>query len=229
MSLMEIKRKISLVIPTIEEELVFKIIDQARELLGKDIEIIIVDKSSDAYVRRLQTKKVKVIRQKDRGIENALMTGFRAAKGSILASIDADGTHEIKGLKDAVEIVSSGKADFVLGNRLNNVQEGAMSAYLRFGNTSLSLIFSLLYSKKVHDVLTGLFVMDREAFNDIKDLKPYRTGTGFFAAELAKKKYSISEVDIKYFKREHGPSKLTKSKLFYGFGMAYLMLKRRFD
>lgn len=222
------KKSISLIIPTIEEESVFKIIDQARELLGKNIEIIIVDKSSDKYVKKLQAKNVKVIRQKDRGIENALMTGFRSAKGSILASIDADGTHETKGLKEAVQIVSSGKADFVLGNRLNNVQEGAMSAYLRFGNSSLSLIFSLLYGRKVSDVLTGLFVMDREAFDDIKHLKPYRTGTGFFAGELAKRKYSISEVDIKYFKREHGPSKLTKSKLFYGFGMAYLMLKKRF-
>lgn len=222
------KKTVSLIIPTIEEECVFKIIDESRKLLGRDIEIIIVDKSSDAYVKRLLEYKVKVIRQKDKGVENALMTGFRAAKGSIIASIDADGTHETKGLKEAVEIVSSGKADFVLGNRLDNIQEGAMSAYLRFGNSSLSLIFSLLYGKKVRDILTGLFVMDRKAFDDIKDMKPYRTGTGFFAQEIAKKNYTISEVDIKYFKREHGPSKLTKSKLFYGFGMAYLMLKKRF-
>ncbi|MEM0201388.1 MAG: glycosyltransferase family 2 protein [Candidatus Micrarchaeaceae archaeon] len=222
-----IKTKISLIIPTIEEETVFRVIDDAKKLLGKDIEIIIVDKSSEEYVKKLKKANVKVIRQKDKGIENALMTGFKAAKGSILASIDADGTHETRGLKEAVEIISSGKADFVLGNRLNNIQEGAMSAYLRFGNNSLSFIFSLIYGKRVHDVLTGLFVMDRKAFDDIKHLKPYRTGTGFFAQELAKRKYTISEVDIKYFKREYGPSKLTKSKLFYGFGMAYLMLKKR--
>ncbi len=229
MILMESTRKISLVIPTIEEEAVFKIINDARKLLGKDIEIIIVDKSSDSYVKRLRETGVTVIRQKDRGVENAIMAGLRAAKGSILASIDADGTHETKGLKEAVEIVASKKADFVLGNRLNNIQEGAMSAYLRFGNSSLSIIFSMLYGNKVHDVLTGLFVMDRKAFEDIKDIKPYRTGIGFFAGELAKRKYEIGEVDIKYFKREHGPSKLTKSKLFYGFGMAYLMLRKRFD
>ncbi len=221
-------KRISLIIPTIEEEAVFKIIEDSRKFLGKNIEIIIVDKSSDAYVKRLKKTNVEVIRQKDRGVENAIMTGLRAANGDILASIDADGTHETRGLLKAVEIVASGEADFVLGNRLNNIQKGAMSAYLRFGNSSLSMIFGMLYGKKVHDVLTGLFVMDRKAFEDIKNITPYRTGIGFFAGELAKRKYEIKEIDIKYFKREQGPSKLTKSKLFYGFGMAYLMLKKRF-
>ena len=101
---------VSVIIPTIEEEAVFKLINQIRSML-KDAEIIVVDKSSNAYYGRLEDTGVKVIRQRTRGVENAIMLGLRAAKGKILASIDADGTHDPEGLVQGVKLIRAGEAD----------------------------------------------------------------------------------------------------------------------
>ena len=119
--------ELSIVIPTIEEESVFKIIGKLRKMFGKGLEIIIIDKSGDAYYKRLKATGVIVLRQKDRGVENALTLGLRHANGKLLASIDADGTHGIDGLIEAVSIVKSGKAVLVMGNRLEGLHEGSMA------------------------------------------------------------------------------------------------------
>jgi glycosyltransferase involved in cell wall biosynthesis len=219
------KPKVSVVIPTIEEEGVFEIIDKLRSRL-KDVEIIIVDKSSEEYEKRLLAKKVKVIRQKDRGVEKAVMLGLKHANGSILASIDGDGTHDINGIFDGIKLIEEGKADLVLGNRMDNIQEGAMSPYIKFGNRLISMIFSKLYKTNVHDFLVGLFVMRREAYEAVKHIEPYRAGqAGVFAIELAKRGYKIAEVPINYYPRKSGESKLTKSKFFYGVNVVGQMIR----
>ena len=212
--------KISVIIPTIEEESVFPMIKKVRSLLGSETEIVIVDKSSSAYFMRLKRAGVKAIRQRDSGVENAIMLGLKNASGELLASIDADGTHELEGLVKGIQAVKSGKADMVLGNRLAGLSKGSMSPYLRFGNIVLTSLFDIVYRSGVHDVLTGLFVMRRDAFLKIRDVRPYRAGIAFFAIELAKQGYTIGEVDIKYYPRKEGKSKLAKSKLMYGIGVA---------
>lgn len=222
-------QEISVVMPTIEEESVFGLVADLRRALGNGIEIIIVDKSSKSYYERLQRLGVRVIRQRSRGVENAVMEGLRAAKGGILASIDADGTHDISGIVQGVRMVKAGRVDFVLGNRMHNLQEGSMDRYIVFGNSVLSRMFSVLYKSDVHDVLTGLFVVDRKAFDSIRNVDPYRAGIAFFAIELARRGYRIGEVDIKYYKRRYGESKLTKSKFAYGVNVASHLFRQLRD
>ncbi len=212
--------KVSVVIPTVEEKSVFLLVKQIRKLLGKGTEIIIVDKSSDAYFRKLKATGAKVIRQRGRGVENAIIIGLREAKGEYLASIDADGTHDPQGLVTGLRMAERGEADMVLGNRMSGLSHGSMQFYIRFGNWILSWLFSSLYHTKIHDVLTGLFVMKREAFEEIRKIEPYRAGIAFFAIELARRGYSVKETGIKYYVRKYGESKLTKSKFAYGFNVA---------
>ena len=216
--------RISIVIPTIEEQAVFSVIKRLRELIDNP-EIIIVDKSGNEYYRKLKDTGCRVIRQKDKGVESAIMQGLRAARGDILASIDADGTHDPDGIVKGMQIVDEGKADLVLGNRFGKQAKGAMPSYIRLGNEALSKIYSRAYKNRVHDVLTGLFVMNRKAFESIKDVEPYRAGIAFFAIELANRGYKIAEVPISYGKREHGTSKLAKSKLLYGLGVSGHMIR----
>ncbi len=146
------------------------------------------------------------------------MQGLRAAHGSILASIDADGTHGVEGIREGIRIIKSGKADLVLGNRLGKMGAGDMPAYIRLGNRAISGIYSKAFRSKIHDVLTGLFVMSRKAFESIRDVEPYRAGIAFFAIELSNRGYKVGEIPIRYGRREQGRSKLSKSKLLYGPG-----------
>jgi len=211
--------KLSIVIPTIEEESVFTIIRRLQKMFANP-EIIIVDKSSDEYYNRLLETGCKVIRQTDKGVENAIMQGCKSATGDIIVSIDADGTHSLDGIKKGIKLVSEGNADLVLGNRMDNPEKGSMPEYIKLGNKALSKIYSATYKNNIHDVLTGLFVMSSKAFDSIKNVEPYRAGIAFFAIELAKKGYTVAEVPIYYTKRHSGKSKLAKSKFVYGLGVA---------
>lgn len=221
--------RVSVVIPTIEEESVFGLVDSLHGSLGSSAEIIIVDKSSDKYYKRLKATGATVLRQRDRGVERAIMQGLRYAHGDVLASIDADQTHDISGIVDGIRMIRQDKADFVLGNRMNDIEDGAMGTYLKIGNFGLSWLFSRLYGTNIHDVLTGLFVMKREAFDKIRDVDPYRAGIAFFAIELAKLGYRVREVDIRYYKRRLGTSKLTRSKFIYGVNVASHLIRQLRD
>ncbi|MEM3858381.1 MAG: glycosyltransferase family 2 protein [Candidatus Micrarchaeaceae archaeon] len=220
--------RLSIIIATIEEESVFSLIKQLRRKFGNP-EIIIIDKSPDGYYKRLLSTGCVVIRQRDNGVENALMLGLSAAHGDILASIDADGTHSIDGIAKGISLIKEGKSDFVLGNRFAGIKKGSMPAYVRLGNRLLSAIYALVYGGKRLDILSGLFVMRRHAFDAIADIKPYRAGTAFFAIELATRGFRITEVPISYSKRKYGRSKLAKSKLLYGVGVAaHIISKARY-
>lgn len=219
------KNKISIVIPNMEEETLFEIIKNLRIILGKDIEIIIVNMSSEKYLKKLRKTKVTIIEQEKKGVEAAIVKGLKEAHGDILASVDADGTHDLIGIKKGIELIENNEADFVLGNRFGGLKKESMNYYLIFGNKLLSFLYSLIFKIKIHDVLTGLFVIRKEAFYKIKDIKPYRAGIGFFAIEVAKKGYKIKEVPINYYKRKYGKSKLAKSKFFYGIGVGMHIIR----
>lgn len=214
------RARVSVVIPTIEEESVFKLVKDLRSMLGRNTEIIIVDKSSDGYYRKLLGTGAMVIRQKDRGVENAIMLGLRKARGEYLASIDADGTHDIAGIRKGIEAMENGGADIILGNRLSGISDGAMGPYLQAGNSLLTWMFNAAYQARLHDVLTGLFVVRRNAFDKIRNVKPYRAGIAFFVIELAKRGCRVGEVNIKYYPRKYGESKLAKSKFAFGISVA---------
>ncbi|MGC8538219.1 MAG: glycosyltransferase [Candidatus Micrarchaeia archaeon] len=217
--------RISIVIPTIEEDAAFGVIRRIKGLFNGDAEIIVVDKSSKAYKNKLAATGAKVIDQEDSGYENAVMAGFRAAHGKVFASIDPDGTYDPNDMLKGLKLIEEGKAEVVFGNRFAGKDDDAMTKYISFGNRSLTSIYNRLYKAKIHDVLTGIFMFTSKAFESIRDVEPYRAGTAFFAIELSKQGYKIKEIPIRYMPRTSGKSKLSRSKFAYGLGVAGHMIR----
>jgi glycosyltransferase involved in cell wall biosynthesis len=215
------KDRISIVLPNLHEEAIFGLIKELRKLFkGEDLEIIVVNRSSPEYYKKLKATGVKIIEQKRLGVEYALMDGLKHATGDILASTDADATHESIGLVKGVKLVRNNKSDFVLGNRLAGLTKGSMPPHIKFGNSSLSKIYSTTFNQNIHDVLSGLFVMSREAYEAIKNVEPYKAGIAFLAIELSRRGFRVTEVPIKYYPRKYGKSQLAKSKIYFGVGVA---------
>jgi dolichol-phosphate hexosyltransferase len=222
------KPEISIILPTKEEEGAFGVIKELKKMFGNNAEIIVVDKSGDSYFNRIRKTGVTVVRQKSKGVENGLLEGFKHAHADVLATVDADGTHELSGIKRGFKLVKEDKADLVLGNRMAETEPGAMNPYLWFGNTALSVIYDIFYLKAVRDVLTGMQIMKRECYEKVKNARKFDTQILYFQIEIAKLGYRIVEIPIKYYKRRHGESKLAKSKFLYGFGTAAQIIRRRF-
>ncbi len=222
------KPSISVVLPTKEERAAFETISNLRKLLPVGLEIIVVDKSDNEFFLKIKKTGVRAFKQHSKGVENAMIEGLRKATGEVIVSLDADGTHGLEGIKRGMAMINRGEADLVLGNRMDGLDPGSMGGYLKFGNTALSFIYNIIYGQHVHDLLTGMLIMDREALDAVKNVQPGGNPIAFFQVQIAKRGFKVEEVPIKYHKRRYGNSRLTKSKFMYGLSTAIYMLKNRF-
>ncbi len=220
--------EVSIVAPTMYEERAPEIAREIFRVFGKGVEVIIVDKSAAHYRKRFAKTGAKVIVQRSKGYESALMEGFRIAKGTrVLASIDPDGTYFVKDLKRVIDEADRGNYDFVSGNR-SGCSDEAMRPYLKFGNRALAIIFDMMFLQRLGDVFSGSFAIKRSAFDAMRNVKPYHAGTIFFEMELSKRGFRLKNIPIGYGPRHGTKSKITKYKVVYGFQVFWGILKSRF-
>ena len=213
--------RLSVIVPTKDERTAPDVIGELYKVFGKDTEVIVVDKSNETFRKELEKTDARIIRQESDGYENALMEGFREARGEIIATIDADGTYSVRDLEKVIAALSDGDADFVSGNRFGHLKEGAMSASLKIGNTFLTWLYNVMYRRRLHDALSGVFAMKRKAFESIKEEIPYRAGTIFFEIEIARRGWRLKDIPITYAPRVGSSSKIAKVKPIYGLAMAF--------
>src|SRR5512147_3217205 len=121
-------------------------------------EIIIVDgHSQDGTVEIAQQlrSEVRVVMQEGRGKGDALWTGFEAATGDIIVTLDADGSTDPSEVPAFVALLRSG-ADFVKGSRF--LQGGGtedMSFIRRLGNWGLLSFVRLSFGGHFSDLCYG--------------------------------------------------------------------------
>ena len=207
---------IAIVIPTLNEEkgIAMTIGFIKKALDGKfRYKIVVVDGlSTDKTVEVATSMGAKVVRQRRKGYGDALQAGFyfvdTKLNSLITAMIDADGTYEARDIVKMAEIIKSGKADFVIGDRFANMDKKAMTRLNKFGNKILSGIARKLLKIDVSDSQCGI----RAFRSDLASIF-YTTSMGMpFATEMlaATKSYNIKidEIPTSYYERI-GETKLT--------------------
>jgi len=163
---------VSVVIPTMNEEAsIGRVLDEVRTALaGWDYEVLIVDTASRDRTREIATAKgARVVDEPRRGYGRAYKTGFAAAKGDIVATLDADLTYPADPIPEFARLVASGEADFVSGDRLTNLAADAMTGMHRVGNAILNATFRMPFDYPIRDCQSGMWVF-RLAILDDPDL-----------------------------------------------------------
>lgn len=156
---------ISVVIPTMNEEAsVGRVIDEVHAALAEwDHEILIVDTDSRDRTRSIAAAKgARIVEEPRRGYGRAYRTGFAAAMGDILATLDADLTYPASPLPEFATMVRAGEADFVSGDRLSTIGDGAMTGMHRLGNSILNVTFRVLFHHRIRDSQSGMWVFRRQ-------------------------------------------------------------------
>ena len=207
---------LAIVIPALnEEEGISFTIRSIKEVLdGKfSYQIIVVDGlSNDKTVEIAKSLGTKVITQRRLGYGDALQTGFYYVythlNSQITVMLDADGTYETKDIVKMAEIIKSGEADFVIGNRFANMDKKAMTSMNKFGNKLLSFLARNLLKIQVTDSQCGLRAFRSDLANIF--ITP---STGMpFATEMLTSikayKIKIKEIPTSYHERI-GSTKLT--------------------
>ena len=165
---------ISVVIPCLDEQgSITRAVEDARKGIdasGLPGEVIVVDNGSqDGSAALAEKAGARVLHEPKRGYGQALRKGFAQAKYSILVMGDGDLTYDLTRLPDLVEPILQGDADFVIGNRMDNMRPGSMPAINRhIGNPLLTIFLRLFFGcKEVHDSQCGLRAIRKEAYEQL--------------------------------------------------------------
>jgi glycosyltransferase involved in cell wall biosynthesis len=204
---------ISVIIPTLNEqagiEETLKSIPESslKSKLGYELEIIVVDgESTDSTVEIAKKTGARVIAEKRRGYGRALKSGFEAANGQIIVTIDADNTYPTGSIPEYVQELERGDYDFITINRFSDMGQGVMSFTRRFGNKILTLLTRLLYSIDLEDSQSGMWIMKKNFVSSIK-----LDSDGMSLSEeikiIAFKFFKAEEIDGRYRARS-GDAKL---------------------
>jgi glycosyl transferase family 2 len=205
--------RVSVVIPCLNESAnIERCVSRARQVLAKhgiDGEVVVCDNDSDDGSADLAAAAgARVVREPRRGYGSAYLTGFSAAGGRYIVMADADLTYDFGDIPRFVEELESG-ADLVVGDRMDNIQPGAMPWLHRYvGNPILTGILNLFFRTGVNDAHCGMRALRADVLPQL-DLR----ATGMeFASEMviraAKEGVDIRQIPIEYHPRG-GESKLS--------------------
>jgi hypothetical protein len=182
---------------------------QAIEMNELDGEVIVVDNGSeDGSGRIAASAGATVVTEPERGYGKAYLSGFAAARGRHIVMADADLTYDFNEIPRFVAELEAG-ADMVIGNRMKNIQPGAMPWHHRYiGNPILSGFLNFLFHTGVDDAHCGM----RAVRSDVLPRLDLRTSGMEFASEMvvraAKEKLEVRQFAIDYHVRG-GESKLS--------------------
>lgn len=212
------QRSLSIVIPALNEA--GGIADIAHRLLGMraalaeaglpDLELIVVDDGStdDTAAIAGGIAGVTVLRHPiNQGYGAAIKTGFRAARGELLAFLDADGTYPPEAFPALCRALAAEGADIVVGSRMAGEASG-MPLVRRLGNGFFARLVSLTSGQRISDSASGQRVLRREVLARVYPLPDGLNFTPVMTTRAIHEGLRMVEVPIRYDERV-GRSKLS--------------------
>jgi glycosyltransferase involved in cell wall biosynthesis len=182
---------------------------RAIERMGVPGEVVVADNNSEDDSARLAAEAgARVVVERRRGYGSAYLAGFAASRGRYIVMADADLTYDFNEIPRFVEELEKG-AELVMGDRMDNIQPGAMPWLHRYiGNPILTGLLNLFFRTGINDAHCGMRALRREVLPRL-DL---RTTGMEFASEMviraSKENLRIAEFPIQYHPRG-GESKLS--------------------
>lgn len=211
---------LSVVLPTYNEaknlpELLPQI---AAALKGIDHEVIIVDDDSPDRTWETALELVKdrsdlhvVRRIGRRGLSSAVIEGFLAAKGEVLAVMDVDGQHDVT-LLETLSAAVQKSGGIAIGSRY--VEGGSVGAWdeRRYLLSRIATRLALMLCRvKARDPMSGFFAIDRKTFQEtLPRLNPKGFKILLDLLVHVRPDTPVIEVPFSFGQRKHGESKLSR-------------------
>jgi glycosyltransferase involved in cell wall biosynthesis len=166
--------------------------------------VVVDGNSSDDTVERAERFGARVLVESRLGYGLAYKTGFTATRGEFLVAFDGDHSYPASFVPKLIEIMVERDLDFITTNRLVGLEPDAMDAIHRLGNWVLSTAVRLLFSVRISDSQSGMWVIRKSA---LRKILPKSDGMAF-SQEIkirAFKSCKSLEVPIQYRKRIGNP------------------------
>jgi glycosyltransferase involved in cell wall biosynthesis len=209
---------LSVIIPALNEEngiadiieRVLAIKEPLAEVNVSDLELIVVDDGSHDRTPEIVASYPEVVLVQhpvNRGYGAAIKTGFRQAKGNLLAFLDADGTYPPEHFPQLCRPVLEDGADLVIGSRMAGT-DSDMPLVRRIGNTIFATLVSIISNRRVTDSASGQRVLRSEMLSHLYPLPDGLNFTPVMSTRAMHEQVKVVEIPIPYSERV-GRSKLS--------------------
>ena len=224
---------VSVIIPVFNEEVTIgDVVTRTKttlEKLGVTYEVLVVDDGSyDRSAEIAQEQKANVLRECHKGKGFALRCGFSHAKGDLVVTLDADGSHKPEEIPLVLRNLIDNRNDFVVGSRFANSKDNKtkIPKINRAGNKLFNTMTGYLTGLKITDSQSG-FRAIRSSL--IKRMKLGSHGYEVESEMLVKALRMgarVAEIPISFDQRTVGSSKLDPIrdgiKILYAIIASYL-------
>jgi glycosyltransferase involved in cell wall biosynthesis len=224
---------VSVVIPVFNEEAtVGNVVTRTKktlEQLGASYEILVVDDGSDDRSADIaQELKAHVLRNHHQGKGFALRYGFRHAKGELVVTLDADGSHKPEEIPLVLRYILEDRADFVVGSRFSDSEDNKtkIPKINRTGNRMFNGLILYLTGTKITDSQSGFRAIRSSLIKKMKlGSHGYEVESEMLIKAL-KMRARVTETPISFDQRTVGKSKLDPirdgARILYAIIASYL-------
>ncbi|MFR5857370.1 MAG: glycosyltransferase family 2 protein [Bacilli bacterium] len=199
-------KKIAVLIPCYNEAITIeKVIKDYKKALP-EADIYVYDNNStdktDEIARRAGAKVRYEYRQ---GKGNVIRTMFREIDAECYLMIDGDDTYPAESARYMCDLVLSGKADMVIGDRLSSTYFSENKRpFHNFGNRIVRWLINHLFKNKIKDIMTGYRAFSKDFVKGFPVLsKGFEIETEM-TIHAVDKNFKLVEVPVEYRDRPEG-------------------------
>jgi dolichol-phosphate hexosyltransferase len=179
-----------------------------------DWEIVVVDgDSSDGTAEIAADGGARVIIEPRRGYGRAYRTGFAAATGELVATLDGDATYPAEEIPRLARRLLDRRLDFLTCDRLANLDPKAMTLEHRIGNWVLNQVLRIAFHRyfraaggvQIRDSQSGMWVFRRAILDRITLTQDGMPMSEELKIEVLLGGFAFEEVPIRYAERWGAP------------------------
>lgn len=200
---------LSVLIPAFNEEQAIEAtvrrVHAALAAAANPFEIVVIDDGSTDrtpdILKNIVLPQLHIItHSQNRGYGASMKTGIRRSHGSLIATIDADGTYPLEDFPRLLQELRSGQTDMVVGAR---VKKGAHIPWIRRpAKAILGILARTLTGMNIPDLNSGMRIFTRELGERYMHLYPQRFSfTITITLAALTNDYIVTFLPIDYHKR----------------------------
>ena len=206
MNIMKEKGKIAVLIPCYNEsKTIEKVVKDYKKVLP-NADIYVYDNNSTDSTDKIAKKAGAIVKYEYRqGKGNVIRSMFKDIDADCYLMIDGDDTYPKENAKEMCDLVLSGKADMVIGDRLSSTYfTENKRPFHNFGNKLVRGLINTLFKSNIRDIMTGYRAFSYEFVKTFPVLsKGFEIETEMTIHALDKN-FLLKEIPVEYRDRPEG-------------------------
>ena len=200
------RNKIAVLIPCYNESATIeKVVKDYKKALP-EADIYVYDNNSKDHTDEIAKKAGAIVRYEYRqGKGNVIRTMFREIDADCYLMIDGDDTYPAENAKEMCELVLSGKADMVIGDRLSSTYfKENKRPFHNVGNVLVRKLINVFFKNKIKDIMTGYRAFSYEFVKGFPVLSEGFEIETEMTIHAVDKNYKLVEIPVDYRDRPAG-------------------------